>query len=179
VWQDLMPRAIDPPLRGALERAIARPGGFAAGITEAWYRIGVRTAPQAVPDEDTRRSYAGQLMASLMAQDCGGMVSFWNDPEGIVLDQSLPRCKSLLAGRTVTHLLGQALATADPRELGEAIGKRCTEGQPVPVGYAPVAGKPQETALACSRPPAALPPLLRLLAPQRSAAADASPTMRR
>jgi hypothetical protein len=177
-WQDLMPRMIDPQLRDALLAAVTRADGYADGMAEAWRRLGVRTAPEAVPDEDARRRYAGQLMASLMAQDCGGMISFYNNPGGIVLDRPLPRCKSLQAGRTVTHLLGQPLATADPRALGQALGARCAAGGTVTVGYAPLAGQPQETTLACSRPPPALPPLLKLLAPARSDAADASPTMR-
>lgn len=178
-WQDLMPLAIDPGLRRALVGAIARPAGFAEGMAGVWRRLGVRTAPEVTWDAQAHRSYAGRLMASLMAQDCGGTISFWNNPEGIVLDRPLPRCKSLLPGRTVTHLLGQPLATADPHALDQAIGARCTAGRVVEVGYAPVAGQPQETALACSRPPPGPPPLLRLLAPERSAAAGASPTMGR
>jgi hypothetical protein len=177
-WQDLMPRAIDPQLREALLAAVTRVDGYADGMAEAWRRLGVRTAPQAMPDEDARRRYAGQLMASPMAQDCGGMISFYNNPGGIVLDRPLPRCKSLLAGRTVTHLLGQPLATADPRALGQALGARCAAGGTVAVGYAPLAGQVPETTLACNRPPPALPPLLQLLAPARSDAAGASPTMR-
>jgi hypothetical protein len=89
----------------------------------------------------------------------------------------MPRCKTLLPGRTVTHLLGQPLAQADLRALGQAVGERCAAGQTVAVGYAPVAGVPQAGSdVACRRPPPALPPLLRL---QASGRPQPSPTMRR
>jgi hypothetical protein len=179
-WQDLMPRHTDPALRATLQAAIGRPDGYAAGMGEAWRRLGVRTAPAPL-DADARRRYIGQLMATLMTQDCGGMMSFFNNPDGLVLDQPLPRCRTLRPGGTVTHLLGQPLAQADLRALGQAIVQRCAAGQTVAVGYAPVAGMAQAGSdVACRRPPPALPPLLRLRAPVPPAEPQQpSSTMRR
>lgn len=158
-WQDLIPASVPAPLHAELLRAIHQPGAYAQAITAAWQQLGVRLDSEPVLTADDRRRYAGAVMEHLMRQDCEGMVSFWNNPEGLKLDQPLPKCKSLQAGATVNSLLGQPLAQADLPALAKAIAERCSKGETVAVGYLDHHGISQ---VSCAKPLADPPQPIRI-----------------
>ncbi|WP_017461699.1 hypothetical protein [Dyella ginsengisoli] len=166
-WQDLMPPSLAPSVRRLLEQAVAEPGAFAPKLEQAWSSLGVKVQPVTTLDADTRRTYLGKVMMHLMAADCGGTVSFWNDPDGFRLDQPLPRCHALHAGARVISILGEPLASADPLALARRVRARCIAGKPVPVGYAAEHGQPApaDSPLHCGTPLPMPPVPVRLVAP--------------
>ncbi|OZB59999.1 MAG: hypothetical protein B7X39_10045 [Lysobacterales bacterium 14-68-21] len=168
-WQDLIPATIAPAVRADLARAIAEPGAYPVAMRAAWSALGLDVRSETLLDAATRRAWAGKLMGHLMAQDCGGSISFWNNPGGILLDSPLPRCRTLRPGATVTSILGQALERADMQALTRQVRALCAKGNPVTVGYAAGAGRPAP-AVSPVRCTAALPDWstpVRLIAPAR------------
>lgn len=141
-WQDLIPAATAPAVRADLARAVAEPGAYPAAIRAAWTALGLQVHEEASLDAATRRAWAGRLMAHLMAQDCGGSISFWNNPDGILLDRPLPRCHALRPGATVASILGESLDRADLPALARRVRAACVSGADVAVGYAAKAGQP-------------------------------------
>lgn len=157
-WQDLMPADIAPSVRQSLDRAVAAPGAFAAKLVDAWTALGLRVQPESVLDADTRRAYLGQVMFHLMASDCGGMVSFGNNPDGMRLDKPLPRCRTLRPGARVAAIGGQSLATGDPLALAAQVAAACRAAGEVTIDYAAEDGQPAPSPshVRCNSP---LPPL--------------------
>lgn len=166
-WQDLMPPSLAPDLRTALEQAVSQPNAFGPKLQQVWAALGVKVAPQTTFDPDTRRAYLGQLMAHLMAADCGGTVSLWNTPDGFRLDHPLPRCHALQAGALVEAIQGEPLASANPLALAQQVQARCAAGGTVTVGYAAEGGKPAPAAssVVCTAPLSLPPAPVRLVAP--------------
>lgn len=140
-WQDLIPATIDPAVRADLERAVAEPGAYPAALRAAWSALGLTVRDETALDPGTRRAWAGRLMAHLMAQDCSGSISFWNNPGGILLDQPLPRCRTLRPGATVVSILDKSLDRADMPALARLVREACTRSGEVAVGYAAKAGE--------------------------------------
>ncbi|MEW5835797.1 MAG: hypothetical protein AB1832_12095 [Pseudomonadota bacterium] len=168
-WQDLIPAAIAPAVRADLARAIVEPGAYPTAMRAAWSALGLDVRSETRLDAATRRAWAGKLMGHLMAQDCGGSISFWNNPGGILLDSPLPRCRTLRPAATVTSILGQPLDRADMQALARQVRALCATANPVTVGYAARAGRPAP-AVSPVRCTAALPDWgtpVRLVAPAR------------
>ncbi|MGN6227222.1 MAG: hypothetical protein ACTHNM_07305 [Dyella sp.] len=166
-WQDLMPVDIAPSVRQSLDRAVAAPGAFAAKLVEAWTALGLRVQPESVLDADTRRAYLGQVMFHLMASDCGGMVSFGNNPDGMRLDKPLPRCRTLRPGARVAAIGGQSLATGDPLALAAQVAAACRAAGEVTIDYAAEDGQPapSPSPVRCNSPLPSLPAPVHLAAP--------------
>lgn len=166
-WQELMPPTLAPAVRQRLEQAVAEPDAFAPKLEQAWTALGVQVQPVTTLDAGTRRAYLGKVMMHLMAADCGGTVSFWNNPDGFRLDQPLPRCHALHAGARVTSILGEPLAAADPLALARQVRALCIAGKPVVVGYAAEHGQPApaDSPVHCATPLPIPPAPVRLVAP--------------
>ncbi|MFK2902463.1 hypothetical protein ISP17_00695 [Dyella ginsengisoli] len=166
-WQDLMPASLAPSVRAGLMDAVTSPGAFAPRLVEAWTALGVRVQHETVLDADTRRAYLGKVMFHLMASDCGGMVSFGNNPDGIRLDQPLPRCKALRPGAKVVSIGGRSLAQGDPLAIVAQVAATCRSRGDVVIGYAAEDGKPapSPSQVRCSSPLPSLPAPVHLAAP--------------
>ena len=155
-WQELIPATIDPAVRADLAQAVAEPGAYPAAIRAAWSALGLTVREETALDPSTRRAWAGKLMAHLMAQDCDGSISFWNNPGGILLDQPLPRCRTLRPGATVASILGEPLDRADMPALARRVRAVCAHSGEVAVGYVVAPGRtaPAPSVVRCA---AALP----------------------
>ena len=166
-WQELMPPSLAPSVRDALREAVDQPDAFATKLPQAWTALGLHVRPETTLEPDTRRAYMGKVMAHLMAEDCGGMVSFWNNLDGIRLDRPLPRCHVLQPGALVTSILGEPLAQADPIALARRVRAVCIGAGEVPVGYAAEDGRPAPRAslVRCTGPLPIPPGPVRLIAP--------------
>lgn len=135
-WSDLLPAGpAGAVVRAALVRAVHGDDAYASSILQALRLAGYVVARQPITD-NLRPSLNMRMMAMLMASDCAGRTSFWTHPDGFLLDSPLPECHSLLAGKKVVSLLGQALASDQPEALASAIRARCAAGGKVSVGYA-------------------------------------------
>jgi hypothetical protein len=123
--------------------------------------------PESVLDADTRRAYFGQVMFHLMASDCGGMVSFGNNPDGMRLDKPLPRCRTLRPGARVAAIGGQSLATGDPLALAAQVAAACRAAGEVTIDYAAEDGQPapSPSPVRCNSPLPSLPAPVHLAAP--------------
>lgn len=156
-WTDLAPPTADPQVMADLKRAVHGDADYASAITQALTRVGfVLQAPTSL-SATLRQRMNMQLMASLMAHDCDGRISFWNKPNGFLLDQPLPSCRTLGAGKLVVSLLGQSFVDDQPQQLAAAIRARCASSGNISAGYAD--GSPA-AALSC---PTKLPKLPKLL----------------
>jgi hypothetical protein len=166
-WQELMPADIAPSVRQSLDQAVAAPGAFAAKLVEAWTALGLRVQDETVLDADTRRAYLGKVMFHLMASDCGGMVSFGNNPDGIRLDRPLPRCHTLRPGARVMAISGLSLTQADPLAIVARVAATCRARGEVSIGYAAEDGKPAPapSQVRCNSPLPSLPAPVRLTSP--------------
>ncbi|MDE1964231.1 MAG: hypothetical protein KGI42_10055 [Xanthomonadaceae bacterium] len=167
-WQDLIPATIDPAVRADLERAVAEPGAYPGALRAAWSALGLTARDETALDPATRRAWAGRLMGHLMAQDCGGSVSFWNNPGGILLDQPLPRCRTLRPCATVVSMLGKSLDRADMPALARRVRAVCARSGEVAVGYAAGPGRvaPAASAVHCAAPLPSWGTPVRLVAPR-------------
>lgn len=155
-WQDLMPRQLPAGVRTGLVKAVTQPDGYPAGLRAVWSTLGLGVHTETTMDVTGRRAYARRLMSHLMAQDCNGSVSFWNEPDGIRLDRPLPRCHTLRPGAMVISILGEPLAHADMEGLAQRVRALCAAGAEVAIGYVGEGGRaaPPESDVRCA---AALP----------------------
>ena len=152
-WTDLIPSGTDAAVRAALVHAIQAPDAYADSMQAAFRQLGVKVEPASKFDTEDSRRFAAALMSHLMRVDCGGNVGFWTQPDGFLLDKTLPTCHALKVGHTVDALLGQPLATADLLALSKQIAERCAHGEPVKVGYkdSPEAA-PADAEIRCTKP---------------------------
>ena len=159
-WTELAPPTADRQVMADLEQAVHGDTAYASAITQALKRTGfVLHAPSSL-SATWRQRMNMQLMASLMANDCDGRISFWNKPNGFLLDQPLPSCRTLSAGKLVISLLGQSFVNDQPQQLAAAIRARCADGGSISAGYAD--GSPAAK-LSCPAKPPNLPKLLQIV----------------
>ena len=151
-WTDLIPSGTDPAVRNALVHAIQAPDAYADSMRAAFRQLGVRVEPASTLDPENSRRYAAALMSHLMRLDCAGNVGFWTQPDGFLLDKSLPTCHVLKVGHTVDALLGQPLATADLLALAKQMAGRCARGEPVEVGYKDPDTASADARIRCTEP---------------------------
>lgn len=159
-WSDLAPTDGDPTVLAALDRAVNGDHAYPVSIRQALEQVGFVLKRRHTPTDDIRVRLNRQLMATLMANDCNGRVSFWSQPEGFLLDQPLPECRTLAPGRKVISLLGQPLATNRPDALAAAIRARCKAGGKLTVGYADGSAG---SSLGCPAKPVSLPALWQIV----------------
>ncbi len=159
-WTDLAPPTADPQVMAALDRAVHGDTAYASAIEQALRLTGFELQTPTSLSAVQRQRMNMQLMASLMAKDCGGRVSFWGKPNGFLLEKSLPSCRTLGAGKLVISLLGQSLADDDPQQLAVAIRARCVDNGTITAAYAD--GSPAAE-LSCPTKPPALPKLLQIV----------------
>ncbi|MEO8777172.1 MAG: hypothetical protein ABI389_00690 [Rhodanobacter sp.] len=159
-WTELAPPAANAGIMATLDRAVHGDAAYASAIAMALGHSGfVLQAPSSLSAK-LRQRMNMQLMASLMAHDCGGRVSFWNEPSGFLLDKPLPSCRTLGAGKLVIALLGQSFADDQPQQLAAAIRARCRAGEQITAAYAD--GSPAAE-LGCPAIPPQLPKLLQIV----------------
>ncbi|WP_430391948.1 hypothetical protein [Dyella sp. 20L07] len=166
-WTDLIPPQASPELRQALIAAVQSPHGYAEHMRDVWRMLGMQTEPVAQLGQNDRHRYAATLMAHMMKQDCGGSVSFWNNPDGILLDKSLSTCHALRVGATVVAMQGQPFATGDVLAMASEVADRCARGDTVQVSYAPNAKDAASSSsdVRCHAPLALPPPPVHLVLP--------------
>lgn len=117
----------------------------------ALQQLGIVASAVPAPADETG-FYPGQVMAGLMAADCGGSVNLWNAPDGLRVG-GLPGCTVLKDAEVrVVGIAGQPVP-GDGGAVYAAVAARCAAGQAVPVQ---VADRDQPLSLACG---VALPPL--------------------
>lgn len=76
-----------------------------------------------------------RLIASLMAADCNGDISFWTRrPTGFELSKPLPQCGSLRTGAMLTAILREH-PWVDPITLSQRVHETCAVQHHVTVKY--------------------------------------------
>jgi hypothetical protein len=103
---------------------------FAAALGARFAALGVAVGePDAALEQAFGMLVRGKTFAPLMAADCDGQVSFWNDPEGLRLEAN-DACKVLREPRTLVALAGVDLR-AHPFAAATAVATQCATGPSV------------------------------------------------
>ncbi len=134
-WQTLLPANAPTRLREDLERAIAQPDAFLTTLGAVLHSEGYALVPERNLSPDARWMLGARLMASLMAADCNGGISFWTRrPTGFELSKPLPQCGSLRPGAMLTAILGEH-PWVDPITLSQRVHETCAAQHHVIVEY--------------------------------------------